>query len=121
MDEVVSGIARAERRTCRDAGEPDAWLPKCGKRPPAFLWSDEPRRAGFAHGIPYVRLGERCVPMLGILGCEVGARLPPNGHLFDALHDPDRDRSSVPDWREVNEPVTLAARRPSVVVNSRVQ
>jgi hypothetical protein len=121
VGEVVSGIARGEKRKCRDAEEPDSWLPKCITRPPAFQWSAEPRRAGFAHGIPYLRLAERCVLVLGLLGCELGARLPPNGHLFDDLHDPDRYRSSAPDWREVNEPVALAARRPSVVVNSPVQ
>jgi hypothetical protein len=34
---------------------------------------------------------------LGFFGCALGKKPEANGHLFDGMHDPDRQRSSVPD------------------------
>ncbi len=34
---------------------------------------------------------------LGFFGCALGKPPEANSHLFDGMHDPDRQRSSVPD------------------------
>lgn len=68
------------------------------KKPKEFDWDPEPGRVGVAAGfIPYVRIGQRCLVGLGFFGCGLGKRPEANGHLFDGMHDPDRQRSSVPD------------------------
>jgi len=67
-------------------------------KPKEFPWDPEPDKAGFAAGfIPYVVIGERCVVGLGFFGCALGKKPPPNSHLFDGMHDPNRERSSVPE------------------------
>ncbi len=115
-DDWVAELARHETRRCDDSDKPGSWLPKCRKHRSSFEWNAEPKRAGFEKGLPYVRLGKRCVLVLGIVGCALGAAPPANAHLFDDLKDPDRDRSSVPDIAAINEPVSTAPRYPSVVV-----
>jgi hypothetical protein len=72
---------------CRQYKSPEAWVP-------------EPKKFGIAGGLPYVRLGKRCVLGLGFFGCGVGKLPEPNGHVFDDMLDPDRPRSSVPDPNE---------------------
>ena len=68
------------------------------KKPKEFEWNPEPKKAGLAAGfIPYVVIGQRCIVGLGFFGCALGKRPEANGHLFDGMHDPDRERSSVPD------------------------
>lgn len=68
------------------------------KKPKEFEWDPEPDKAGFAAGfIPYVRIGQRCVVGLGFFGCNLSKLPEANSHLFDGMHDPDRQRSSVPD------------------------
>jgi hypothetical protein len=68
------------------------------KKPKEFEWDPEPPKAGFAAGfIPFVRIGQRCVVGLGFFGCNLSKLPEANGHLFDGMHDPDRQRSSVPD------------------------
>ncbi len=67
-------------------------------KPKEFPWDPEPDKAGLAAGfIPYVVIGERCVVGLGFFGCALGKKPPPNSHLFDGMHDPNRQRSSVPE------------------------
>lgn len=67
-------------------------------KPKEFPWDPEPDKAGFAAGfIPYVVIGERCVVGLGFFGCALGKKPPANSHLFDGMHDPNRERSSVPE------------------------
>jgi hypothetical protein len=72
---------------CRQYKSPEAWVP-------------EPKKFGIAGGLPYVRLGKRCVLGLGFFGCGVGKLPEPNGHVFDDMRDPDRPRSSIPDPNE---------------------
>jgi hypothetical protein len=48
-------------------------------------------------GLPYMEIGKRCAIGLGFFGCGIGELPPPNGHLFDGMDDPDRERSSVPE------------------------
>jgi hypothetical protein len=67
-------------------------------KPKEFPWDPEPDKAGFAAGfIPYVVIGERCVVGLGFFGCVLGKKPPANSHLFDGMHDPNREHSSVPE------------------------
>lgn len=115
-DEWVGELARHETRKCDDSDKPGSWLPKCRKHRSGFEWNAEPQRAGFENGLPYVRLGKRCVLILGLVGCALGAAPAANGHLFEDLQDPDRDRSSVPDIAAINEPVSTAPRYPSMIV-----
>jgi hypothetical protein len=115
-DAVVSDLARREHRKCDDSDKPGSWLPKCKKHAPAFGWSDQ-HRAGFtSEGLPYVRLGKRCVVVMGLLGCALGALPEANGQLFDGLKDPDRDRSSVPDSLAINQAVSATPHRSPVFV-----
>jgi len=116
-DDLVDEILQHEGRKCDDSDKPGSGLPKCKKPRSHFEWSEEPKRAGFENGLPYVRLGKHCILILGLVGCALGAEPAANGHLFDDLKDPDRDRSSVPDIADINEPVDAAPRHPSSVVN----
>jgi hypothetical protein len=84
-----------DRSKCDSTGLADPALPNCKPRP-KFEWA--PPKAGFAQGLPYVMLGDRCVIGLGFFGCSLG-KPPANGDLFDGMDDPDRDHSSVPDSR----------------------
>ncbi len=80
---------------CDSTGLGDPALPNC-KRPREFKWA--PPKAGFANGLPYITLGDRCVVGLGFFGCGL-TKPPANGHLFDGMEDPDRERSSVPEGK----------------------
>jgi hypothetical protein len=88
---IGADLARGEPK-CDDSGRPWSLQPKCRKpkHPPA--WEPETPRAGFDHLIPYVRLGKRCILGLGFFGCALGKLPEANGHLFDDMKDPDRDR-----------------------------
>lgn len=117
--DVAQGIAsswgRSQTRLCDDSGRPGSWLPKCPKK--GLQFEAQAPRAGFIDGlIPYVRLGRHCTLILGLVMCTEAPAA--NGHLFDldAIRDPDRDRSSVPDIRLINEPVSAAPQRRSVLV-----
>jgi hypothetical protein len=79
---------RGEHRPeCRKYKKPDAWVP-------------EPKKFGISGGLPYVRLGKRCVLGLGFFGCGVGKLPEADGHVLDDMRDPNRPRSSVPDPSE---------------------
>jgi hypothetical protein len=82
-----------DRSKCDSTGLADPALPNC-KPPPEFKWA--PPKAGFANGLPYITVGDRCVVGLGFFGCGFG-KPPANGKLFDGMDDPNRDRSSVPE------------------------
>jgi hypothetical protein len=62
----------------------------------SFEWTPEPKRAGTAGGLPYVRLGKKCVLGLGFFGCGLGKAPEANSHLFDDMEDQDEPESSVP-------------------------
>lgn len=114
-DEIVRDLAKGETRHCDDSPKREPWLPPCKRHVGRFEWSEEPKHAGFEDGLPYIRLGKYCVLSVGVLGCGFGSS-EANGHLFDDMRNPDRDRSSVPDISEINEPVDTAPQRRSVVV-----
>jgi hypothetical protein len=115
--DIVSDLVKGEKRKCSDSPTRPPWLGPC-TRWGHFAWSEEPKRAGFQSGIPYLRLGKGCVLVLGFVGCAFGASKA-NGHLFDDLRDPDRDRSSVPDLSEINEPVGAERRARSTPSTER--
>jgi hypothetical protein len=88
----------SDKPTTRQFGEPlKKPRGKCEKRASSFEWHPEPKKAGFAGILPYVRLGKRCVVGLGFFGCTLGALPEPNSHLFDDMSDPDHVTTSVPD------------------------
>ena len=88
----------SDKPTTRQFGEPlKKPRGKCEKRASSFEWNPEPKKAGFAGILPYVRLGKRCVVGLGFFGCTLGAPPEPNSHLFDDMSDPDHITTSVPD------------------------
>jgi hypothetical protein len=66
-------------------------------KPSQFDWNPEPKKAGFDGGLPYIRLGKRCVLGLGFFGCAIGDLPEANGHLFDEMRDPNQPESSVPE------------------------
>lgn len=114
-DDVIRDLMQGETRHCDDSPQRNPWLPPCKRRPGRFEWSEEPKRAGFEGVLPYIRLGKHCILSVGLFGCAIGSS-EANGHLFGDMRDPDRDRSSVPDLGEINEPVDDAPQRPSVVL-----
>ncbi|MGD9598213.1 MAG: hypothetical protein AB7G76_11665 [Steroidobacteraceae bacterium] len=98
------GAAREAARAAIDAApppprpfgvQPQTPYRECGERK-SFEWNPEPGRGGFAAGLPYVRLGKRCVVGLGFFGCAMGELPKANGELLDDMDAPERDRSSVP-------------------------
>jgi hypothetical protein len=114
-DDLVRDLVKDETRHCDDSLRRDPWLPPCKKHYGRFDWSAQPQRAGFEHGIPYFRLGKHCILTLGMLGCSLGSP-PVNGNLFADFRDPDRDRNSVPDVKDISQPVDEAPQLRSVVV-----
>lgn len=93
---AVAAAARVptpDRNKCDSTGLGDPTLRNC-KPPPEFKWA--PPKAGFSQGLPYMRLGDRCVIGLGFFGCSLG-KPPARGDLFEGMDDPDRERSSVPE------------------------
>lgn len=88
-------VPSPDRSKCDSTGLADPALPNC-KPSLEFKWA--PPKAGFAGGLPYVTLGDRCVVGLGFFGCAFG-KPPANGKLFDGMDDPNRDRSSVPEGK----------------------
>lgn len=62
-------------------------LPVAKPKPYTFEWKAEPKRAGFSGGLPYVRLGKRCVVGLPFFGCAIGKLPEANHELFKHMHD----------------------------------
>lgn len=92
---VVDKAIREETRECDPSDSPNSFLPPCNPKTKQFEWTGEPR-VGFSGGLPYVRIGERCVVGLGFFGCGFGDPPPAKGDLFEGMDDAERDRSSVP-------------------------
>jgi hypothetical protein len=100
---TVDRMVRSGQLKCDDSVDSNRGailLLKCKRHAPKFAWDPEPKKAGFIGILPYVRLGKHCIVGLGFLGCAIGQLPEANGHLFDHMRDPDRDRSSVPDIDE---------------------
>jgi hypothetical protein len=106
QEAATAGNSQAEtifkelRHLCDEAARRGEQPPGCHQYRKPDPWSPEPKKFGFAGGLPFVRLGKRCVLGLGFFGCGVGKLPEPNGHVLDDMRDPDRPRSSVPDPNE---------------------
>jgi hypothetical protein len=90
---AAAKVPTPDRSKCDSTGLGDPTLPNC-KPSTAFKWA--PPKAGFANGLPYFTVGDRCVIGLGFFGCGLG-KPPADGKLFDGMDDPERPRSSVPE------------------------
>lgn len=91
--------AKPSHRALDDSNTAETAKPK--KRA-EFEWRPDMQRFGFTpEGLPYIRLGERCVYVMFIVGCAFGAAPPPNGELFDDMGDPNVERGSVPNANEL--------------------
>lgn len=93
-----AAVVDAARAGPRAFGPP--LTPAPTPQPKEFEWDPEPSRVGVAGGLPFVRLGKRCVVGLGFFGCAIGDLPEANGRLFEGMRDPDRHESSVPDPQE---------------------
>ena len=92
----AESIFKELKHQCSEAALRGEILPECRRYKKPDAWVPEPRTFGIAGGLPYVRLGKRCIVGLGFFGCAVGKKLEANGRLFDDLREPDRPQSSVP-------------------------
>jgi hypothetical protein len=93
----ADSIFKELKRVCEEAARRGEEPPGCHRYRKPDAWSPEPKKFGFAGGLPFVRLGKRCILGLGFFGCGVGKLPEPDGHVLDDMRDPDRPRSSVPD------------------------
>lgn len=93
----AASLFKELKHLCAEAALRGETPPGCRHYRPPDPWKPEPKKFGFAGGLPYVRLGKRCILGLGFFGCGVGKLPEANGHALDDMRDPDRPRSSVPD------------------------
>jgi hypothetical protein len=70
---------------------------RCERPPSVTQWTSEPKKFGFAGGLPYMRLGKRCVVGLGFFGCVPGELPAANSHLLDGRNRATEADSSVPE------------------------
>jgi hypothetical protein len=96
----AESIFKELKHLCDEAALHGEHRPECRKYKKPEPWVPEPNKFGIAGGLPYVRLGKRCVLGLGFFGCGVGKLPEANGHVLEDMRDPDRPRSSVPDSNE---------------------
>jgi hypothetical protein len=89
-------ILKDLKHDCDEAALRGEHPPGCRKYKKPDAWRPEPKKFGIAGGLPYVRLGKRCVLGLGFFGCAVGKLPEADGKVFDDARDPDRPWSSVP-------------------------
>jgi hypothetical protein len=89
-------LAAARHAPAAPGDHPGSASRACKMRPEA-RWEPEPKRAGFAGGLPYVRLGKRCVVGLGFFACALSPQAPPNGHVLDGVRNPNYDLLDGPD------------------------
>jgi hypothetical protein len=93
----AESIFKERKRVCDETARRGEEPPGCHRYRKPDAWSPEPKKFGFAGGLPFVRLSKRCVLGLGFFGCGVGKLPEADGHVLDDMRDPDRPRSSVPD------------------------
>jgi hypothetical protein len=66
------------------------------KPQPQFAWNPEPKTVDIAGGLPFVRIGKRCVIGLGFFGCAIGELPKANGQLLEPAREENVPRTSVP-------------------------
>jgi hypothetical protein len=76
---------------------PESPYRDCQRRKNNFEWKPDAHRTGWANGLPYVRMGKRCVVGLGFFGCALDPELPPpDGELFEDMGTANQMDGSVP-------------------------
>ena len=95
-DKAAELIAKRPR-PCEDSPRPGSLRAKCKRDGTQAHWEPEPKKFGVEGGLPYIRLGKRCLVGLGFFGCALGKLPEADGTLFDGMKDQDWDHSSVPD------------------------
>jgi hypothetical protein len=101
---MAPGLLKKQQHDCEEAKRLGEYPPGCKKPASAYdkHFDPEPKRVGMQGLIPYVRIGKRCVVALGAFGCTLGKLPEADGTIFDDMRDPDRPRSSVPDFEDLN-------------------
>ena len=88
---------RSDRPDASSFTPPPSRRKRCPRQPSDTEWKAEPKQYGFAGGLPFVRLGKRCVLGLGFFGCALGDPPPANIHLLNGRDPATESDSSVPD------------------------
>lgn len=96
QDKAAELLAK-QPRPCEDSPRPGSLREKCKRGGAQAQWEPEPKKFGVEGGLPYVRLGKRCLVGLGFFGCAIGKLPEADGHLLDSMKAEDWDHSSVPD------------------------
>lgn len=68
----------------------------CERKKNNFEWKPDAKRTGWANGLPYVRMGKRCVVGLGFFGCAMGELPQPDGTLLEDMNTANQMEGSVP-------------------------
>jgi hypothetical protein len=76
---------------------PKPYFKPCGESKPAFGWDREPKKVGFMAGLPYVRVGKRCIVGLPFFGCALGKLPEANSGLLADMKGDGQSEQSVPD------------------------
>jgi hypothetical protein len=95
-DKAAELLAK-QPRPCEDSPRPGSLREKCKRGGAQAQWEPEPKKFGVEGGLPYVRLGKRCLVGLGFFGCAIGKLPEADGTLLEGMKDQDWDHSSVPD------------------------
>jgi hypothetical protein len=76
---------------------PESPYRDCLRKPNNFEWKPDAKRTGWSGGLPYVRMGRRCVVGLGFFGCIADPELPPaDGTLLEDMNTINRMDGTVP-------------------------
>ena len=94
---MLPELLKQNQSKCEAERRPGSLLPKCRQPAKDPQWEPEPSVFGIEGLLPFMRLGKRCVVGLGFFGCAIGKLPEANSHVFDAMRDPDREHSSVPE------------------------
>ena len=77
----------------------------CQLKKRSWRWIPERKKSGFAGGLPWVQVSERCIVGLGFFGCAIGELPPPRGDLLDDMDTANQMQSTVPGSEDcVEEP-----------------
>jgi hypothetical protein len=92
----AASIFKQLQQACKEAALKGEKPPECRTYRTPDAWVPEPKKFDISGGLPFMRLGNRCVIGLGFFGCGVGKLPEANSHVLDDMREPDRPRSSVP-------------------------
>jgi hypothetical protein len=94
--QAVDGVRR-QQRECEEAPEHGKHPLGCPKDSYDSHWQPQDKTVAIKGIIPYVRVGKRCVVVLGFFGCTLDAERPkPDGTALKDMPDVSRPAGSVP-------------------------